>query len=79
MIAEGGENKKRPMSIENGKWKIGTATENDYDIGEIVTDLTLETKCKGKPMKNDLPFTEERWNYDTIKLRCQKKFVTCTN
>ena len=51
VIAEGGENKKRPMSIENGKWKIGTATENDYDIGEIVTDLTLETKCKGKPTK----------------------------
>ena len=40
------------MSIENGKWKIGTATENDYDIGKIVTDLTLETKCPGKPMKN---------------------------
>ena len=52
VIAEGGENKKRPMSIENGKWKIGTATENNYDIGEIVTDLTLETKCPGKPMKN---------------------------
>ena len=51
VIAEGGENKKRPMSIENGKWKIGTATESNYDIGEIVTDLTLETKCKGKPTK----------------------------
>ena len=40
------------MSLENGKWKIGTATENNYDIGKVVTDLTLETKCPGKPMKN---------------------------
>ena len=52
VINSGPDNTKRPMSIENGKWKIGTATENDYDIGKVVTDLTLETKCPGKPMKN---------------------------
>tara|TARA_B100002019_G_scaffold270853_1_gene264780 strand:- start:412 stop:1563 length:1152 start_codon:yes stop_codon:yes gene_type:complete len=52
VINSGPLNTKRPMSIENGKWKIGTATENDYDIGKVVTDLTLETKCPGKPMKN---------------------------
>ena len=51
VVNEGELNKGRPMSLENGKWKIGTATENNYDIGAIVTDLTLVTKCKGKPEK----------------------------
>ena len=51
VVAEGGENKKRPIKFEGGNWKIGDADANHYDIGPIVTDLTLTTKCKGKPEK----------------------------
>ena len=51
VIAEGGENKKRPITFEGGNWKIGDADANHYNIGPIVTDLTLTTKCKGKPEK----------------------------
>ena len=51
VIAEGGENKKRPMQLVNGHWKIGTASlSTGYEIGSTITDLTLETKCKGKPL-----------------------------
>ena len=51
VIAEGGENKPRPMSLVNGHWKIGTASlSTGYEIGSTITDLTLETKCKGKPL-----------------------------
>jgi hypothetical protein len=51
VIAEGGENKKRPMSLVSGHWKIGTASlSTGYEIGSTITDLTLETKCKGKPL-----------------------------
>ena len=51
VIAEGGENKKRPMSLVNGHWKIGTASlSTGYEIGSTITDLTLESKCKGKPL-----------------------------
>ena len=46
---EGSENKPRPMKFENGNWKIGVADASNYNIGPIVTDLTLITKCKGKP------------------------------
>ena len=46
-IAEGAENKKRPMSLENGKWRVGDASSSlGYDIGATVTDLTLEVDCK---------------------------------
>lgn len=51
VVAEGGENKKRPIKFEGGNWKIGDADASHYDIGPIVTDLTLTTKCKGKPEK----------------------------
>ena len=51
VIAEGGENKKRPMQLVNGHWKIGTASlSTGYEIGSTITDLTLESKCKGKPL-----------------------------
>lgn len=51
VIAEGGENKKRPMQLVNGHWKIGTASlATGYDIGATITDLTLESKCKNKPL-----------------------------
>tara|TARA_B100000900_G_scaffold280104_1_gene239632 strand:- start:47 stop:1195 length:1149 start_codon:yes stop_codon:yes gene_type:complete len=51
VIAEGSENKKRPMSLVSGHWKIGTASlSTGYDIGSTITDLTLESKCKGKPL-----------------------------
>jgi len=50
VISEGAENKKRPMKIVNGHWQIGEASPSrGYDIGATVTDLTLESKCKGKP------------------------------
>lgn len=51
VVAEGGENKKRPIKFEGGNWKIGDADASHYDIGPIVTDLTLTTRCKGKPEK----------------------------
>tara|TARA_B100000900_G_scaffold159671_1_gene135598 strand:+ start:622 stop:1770 length:1149 start_codon:yes stop_codon:yes gene_type:complete len=51
VIAEGGENKKRPMTLESGHWKIGTASlSTGYEIGSTITDLTLISKCKGKPL-----------------------------
>jgi hypothetical protein len=51
VIAEGAENKPRPMKIVNGHWQIGTASPSTgYNIGATVTDLTLESKCKGKPL-----------------------------
>ena len=49
LVSEGELNKKRPLVFEAGGWKIGEATATNYDIGHIVTDLTLKTKCKGKP------------------------------
>lgn len=46
VIAEGGENKKRPMKIVNGHWHIGGASPSaGYDIGATVTDITLKTEC----------------------------------
>ena len=48
VVAEGGENKKRPIKFESGNWKIGDADANNYDIGPIVTDLTLTIKPAGK-------------------------------
>lgn len=51
VVAEGGENKKRPLKYESGNWKVGDADANNYDIGSTVTDLTLTTKCKGQPEK----------------------------
>ena len=51
VIAEGAENKPRPMKIVSGHWQIGTASPSSgYNIGATVTDLTLESKCKGKPL-----------------------------
>ena len=51
VIAEGAENKPRPMKIVSGHWQIGTASPSaGYNIGATVTDLTLESKCKGKPL-----------------------------
>ena len=51
VIAEGAENKARPMQISNGHWTIGTASPSSgYEIGSTITDLTLESKCKGKPI-----------------------------
>ena len=51
VIAEGAENKRRPMKIVSGHWQIGEASPSKgYDIGATVTDLTLESKCKGKPL-----------------------------
>ena len=39
VIAEGGENKKRPMQLVNGHWKIGTASlATGYNIGAPITD-----------------------------------------
>lgn len=46
VVAEGGENKKRPLKYENGNWKVGDADGTNYDIGATVTDLTLTTKKK---------------------------------
>lgn len=48
LVNEGPDNKKRPIVFEGSGWKIGNATASNYDIGAIVTDLTLHTKCKGK-------------------------------
>ena len=48
VVAEGGENKKRPLKYENGNWKVGDADGTNYDIGATVTDLTLTTKKKQK-------------------------------
>ena len=51
VIAAGAENKPRPMKIVNGHWQIGNASPSTgYNIGATVTDLTLESKCKGKPL-----------------------------
>ena len=45
-IAEGGENKKRPIQMEGKKWRVGDASDSlGYDIGATVTDLTLEVLC----------------------------------
>jgi len=51
LVNEGPMNKSRPMKFDDGNWKIGSADANNYDIGPVVTDLTLHTKCKGKPDK----------------------------
>jgi len=51
VVAEGAQNKKRPIVFESGNWKIGEATAASYNIGETVTDLTLTTKFKNKPAK----------------------------
>jgi len=48
LVNEGPQNKPRPITFEGNGWKIGEATASNYDIGHIVTDLTLETKCKGQ-------------------------------
>ena len=48
VVAEGGENKKRPLKYENGNWKVGDADGTNYNIGATVTDLTLTTKKKQK-------------------------------
>lgn len=51
VVAEGAQNKKRPIVFEGGNWKIGDATATNYDIGATVTDLTLTAKAKNKPKK----------------------------
>ena len=51
LVNEGPMNKSRPMKFDDGNWKIGSADAKNYDIGPVVTDLTLHTKCKGKPDK----------------------------
>ena len=53
IIAEGAENKKRPMKLVNKHWQKGDASlSKGYDIGATVTDLTLEVDCKeGKTRK----------------------------
>ena len=51
LVNEGPMNKSRPMKFDDGNWKIGSADAKNYDIGHVVTDLTLHTKCKGKPDK----------------------------
>ena len=51
-IAEGAENKKRPMTLENGKWRVGDASDSlGYDIGATVTDLTLEVLCADNKLR----------------------------
>ena len=51
-IAEGGENKKRPMSLEGEKWQVGDASDSlGYDIGATVTDLTLEVLCADNKLR----------------------------
>lgn len=51
VVAEGGENKKRPIQFLGSNWKIGTADATNYNIGEVVTDLTINTICKGNTKK----------------------------
>jgi len=51
VVAEGGENKRRPLTFVAGNWKVGDADANNYDIGSTVTDLTLNTRCKGRDKK----------------------------
>ena len=51
VISEGTLNKKRPIQFIGGNWKIGDADANNYDIGSVVTDLTLRTKCKDQREK----------------------------
>lgn len=51
VVSEGGENKKRPITFEAGNWKIGDADATHYNIGPIVTDLTLTVKEKNKQVK----------------------------
>lgn len=48
LVSEGELNKKRPLVFSGTSWKVGDATATNYDIGSIVTDLTLKTKCNGK-------------------------------
>ena len=51
-IAEGGENKKRPISLEGNKWRVGDASDAlGYDIGATVTDLTLEVVCADNKLR----------------------------
>ena len=51
-IAEGGENKKRPISLEGNKWRVGDASDAlGYDIGATVTDLTLEVLCADNKLR----------------------------
>ena len=51
-IAEGGENKKRPISLEGKKWRVGDASDAlGYDIGATVTDLTLEVLCADNKLR----------------------------
>lgn len=38
----GPENKPRPIALVNGHWHVGSAKPGDYDIGETVTDVTVE-------------------------------------
>ena len=51
LVNEGPMNKSRPLVYEGSGWKVGSANADNYDIGPVVTDLTLHTKCKGKPDK----------------------------
>ena len=49
VVSEGRQNKKRPMKLVNEHWEVGTASRtNGYDIGSVVTDVTLHTVCKNK-------------------------------
>ena len=51
-IAEGGENKKRPITLEGNKWQVGDASDAlGYDIGATVTDLTLEVLCADNKLR----------------------------
>ena len=35
----------RPLSFQSGSWMVGTAGRGKYDIGEKVSDVTLDLKC----------------------------------
>ena len=51
-IAEGGENKKRPITLEGNKWQVGDASDAlGYNIGATVTDLTLEVLCADNKLR----------------------------
>ena len=41
----GEQDTKRPLSFKGGGWMVGTAGNGKYDIGEKVSDVTLDLTC----------------------------------
>mgnify|MGYP003311960390 CR=1 FL=1 len=41
----GEKDTKRPLTFKGGGWMVGTAGAGKYDIGEKVSDVTLDLKC----------------------------------